>query len=431
MAFGGAPGNGLLPGPWDTQPREGSPLWGWSGDEETLLLLTAEVAKGETQEPERVLTGPWERKSLNPFETDMWSPFSAEVVGSADHNMSLANISSPKVFQEEGPEICNQYLCPLLPLWALIPVTAVCLALLVFGLGGNILTIVVTSCSRQLRNTTSLYLASLAVSDLLLLLLGLPLDLYRLWQSRPWVLGTVVCRVWHWSGEACAYCSILHLTALTAERYVAICYPLRAKVLVTEQRVKALLVVLWAVALFSAAPFLFLVGVQQAGKDDFTRECVPTIYARETGMLDTMLWVTTSYFVLPCLCLYVLHGLIARQLLRVSRAHLGGTSYRNHRQTVRMLARLQPSHSRWRQTVGPGRQRTAAEAAAAGPAMAEGEARASGRSAPARTSLPFQCLERLIAVEGGGSSHDGSPGQAQPPGTGMSTLPHALSQFSE
>ncbi|XP_072841569.1 motilin receptor [Pogona vitticeps] len=254
--------------------------------------------------------------------------------------MSLANISSPKVFQEEGPEICNQYLCPLLPLWALIPVTAVCLVLLVFGLGGNILTIVVTSCSRELRNTTSLYLASLAVSDLLLLLLGLPLDLYRLWQSRPWVLGTVVCRVWHWSGEACAYCSILHLTALTAERYVAICYPLRAKVLVTEQRVKALLVVLWAVALFSAAPFLFLVGVQQAGEDDFTRECVPTIYARETGMLDTMLWVTTSYFVLPCLCLYVLHGLIARQLLRVSRAHLGGTSYRNHRQTVRMLVVL-------------------------------------------------------------------------------------------
>ena len=48
--------------------------WGWSGDEETLPLLTAEVAEGKTREPERVLTGPWELKSLNPFETDMWSP---------------------------------------------------------------------------------------------------------------------------------------------------------------------------------------------------------------------------------------------------------------------------------------------------------------------------------------------------------------------
>lgn len=267
----------------------------------------------------------------------MFCNSSAEVVCSADYNMSLANDSSPKVFPEGGPEICNKYLCPLLPMWALIPVTVVCVALLVLGLGGNILTIVVTSWSRELRNTTSLYLASLAVSDLMLLLLGLPLDLYRLWQSQPWVLGTVVCRIWHWSGEACAYCSILHLTALTAERYMAICYPLRAKVLVTQRRVKALLVVLWAIALFTAAPFLFLVGVQQTGENDFTRECAPTTYAKETGMLGTMFWVTTGYFVLPCLCLYILHSLIARQLLQVSRAHLGGTSYRNHRQTVRML----------------------------------------------------------------------------------------------
>ncbi|KAJ7341574.1 hypothetical protein JRQ81_005840 [Phrynocephalus forsythii] len=289
-------------------------------------------AKGETFGFRQILNL---RKKLEPKEHS-----SAEVGCSADYNMSLTNSSSSKVFQEEGPEICNKYLCPLLPMWALIPVTVVCLALLVLGLGGNILTLVVTSWSQELRNTTSLYLASLAISDLMLLLLGLPFDLYRLWQSRPWVLGTVVCRIWHWSGEACAYCSILHLTALSVERYVAICYPLRAKVLVTQQRVKILLVALWAIALFSAAPFLFLVGVQQAGENNFTHECVPTNYAKETGMLDTMFWITTSYFVLPCLCLYVLHSLIARQLLLVSRAHLGGASYRNHRQTVRMLVVL-------------------------------------------------------------------------------------------
>ncbi|KAH0621836.1 hypothetical protein JD844_023492 [Phrynosoma platyrhinos] len=263
--------------------------------------------------------------------------------------MALANISSPAVCQELTTESwalppCTKYLCPLLPMCTLIPVTAVCGVLFILGVGGNVLTVVVTSRSQELRSTTSLYLGSLAVSDLLLLLLGLPLDLYRLWRSQPWVLGTVLCRVWHWSGEACAYCSILHLTALTAERYVAICFPLRAKVLVTQQRVKALVVVLWAIALLSAAPFLFLVGVQQANstssENDFTRECGPTDYAKESGMLRTMLWVTTSYFVLPCLCLYILHGLIARELLQVSKTHLGGASYRNHHHTVRMLVVL-------------------------------------------------------------------------------------------
>uniref|UniRef100_A0A8C5RLH1 Motilin receptor n=1 Tax=Laticauda laticaudata TaxID=8630 RepID=A0A8C5RLH1_LATLA len=236
---------------------------------------------------------------------------------------------------------CNKYLCPVLPTCILIPVTAVCLVLLVLGVGGNVLTVIVTSCSQELRNTTSLYLGSLAVSDLLMLLLGLPMDLYRLWRFQPWVLGTVLCCVWHWSSEACAYCSILHLTALTAERYLAICFPLRAKVLVTQQRVKALLVVLWAVALLSAAPYLFLTGVKQAGNfssdDDFSRECGPTLYAQQTGLLDTMLWVTTSYFILPFFCLYILHGLIARELLCVGKARLGVASYRNHQQTVLIL----------------------------------------------------------------------------------------------
>ena len=36
MASEGAPEDGLLHGPWLEQQGEGSPLWGWLGDEETL-----------------------------------------------------------------------------------------------------------------------------------------------------------------------------------------------------------------------------------------------------------------------------------------------------------------------------------------------------------------------------------------------------------
>ena len=91
---------------------------------------------------------------------------------------------------------------------------------------------------------------------------------------------------------------------------------------------------------------------------------------------------------------------------------------------------LQPSHSRWWPATGPSRWHRAAEAAVAGLAMAEGKAGASGPSAPARRSLSFHCLERWIAVEGGGVSHDDGLGQAQPPGAGM-TPPHTLSPFPE
>ena len=70
MAFRGTEEDGVLPGPWNVQQGDGFPLWGWSGDEETLPLLTPERNEKLIQEPGRVLAGPWEPKSLNPFETD-------------------------------------------------------------------------------------------------------------------------------------------------------------------------------------------------------------------------------------------------------------------------------------------------------------------------------------------------------------------------
>eukprot|EP00063_Salmo_salar_P082705 XP_014057540.1 PREDICTED: growth hormone secretagogue receptor type 1-like [Salmo salar] len=71
----------------------------------------------------------------------------------------------------------------------LVCVTAVCVLLLAMGITGNMLTILVVWLRPHLRSTTYLYLSSMAVSDLLILLL-MPLDLYyKLWRFRPWDLA--------------------------------------------------------------------------------------------------------------------------------------------------------------------------------------------------------------------------------------------------
>ncbi|XP_065597945.1 motilin receptor [Cyrtonyx montezumae] len=236
---------------------------------------------------------------------------------------------------------CDEWLCSALPLRALVPVTAVCVGLFAVGVVGNVLTVLVTCGHRDGRSTTDLYLGSMALSDLLILL-GLPLDLYRLWRSRPWIFGQLLCRLSHYLSEGCTYCTILHITALTVERYVAVCFPLRAKVLVTRRRVKAVIGALWAFALLSAAPFFFVVGVEQPdNRTDFGRECKPTPRALESGLLGTMFWVTTSYFVLPVVCLSVLYGFIGRELWR-SKGRVRGLGAalraRGHRHAVRILA---------------------------------------------------------------------------------------------
>lgn len=274
---------------------------------------------------------------------------------------------------------CDESRCSPFPLGALVPVTAVCLGLFAVGVSGNVVTVLLIGRYRDMRTTTNLYLGSMAVSDLLILL-GLPFDLYRLWRSRPWVFGQLLCRLSLYLGEGCTYATLLHMTALSVERYLAICRPLRARVLVTRRRVRALIAALWAVALLSAGPFFFLVGVEQdpdrqavqdlngtarltasspppllgssrapalsppsapeaaAAAALFSRECRPS--PAQLGALRVMLWVTTAYFFLPFLCLSVLYGLIGRELWR-SRGPLRSPAIpgreKGHRQTVRVL----------------------------------------------------------------------------------------------
>lgn len=63
----------------------------------------------------------------------------------------------------------------------LVIVTTLCVPLLLLGLLGNALTILVVWLRPQMRSTTYLYLSSMAVSDVLILLL-MPLDLYKVMQ---------------------------------------------------------------------------------------------------------------------------------------------------------------------------------------------------------------------------------------------------------
>ncbi|KAM7372627.1 hypothetical protein PAMP_009782 [Pampus punctatissimus] len=149
----------------------------------------------------------------------------------------------------------------------LVCVTVLYIPLMLFGLLGNILTILVVWLRPHMRSSTYLYLSSMAVSDLLILLL-LPLDLYKLWRPRPWPLGDLACKLTMFLSECCTFCTILHITFLSLERYLAVCWPITAKRLVTRSRTRTLIGCLWLGAAISAAPVLVMVGVEEVGGEE-------------------------------------------------------------------------------------------------------------------------------------------------------------------
>uniref|UniRef100_A0A3Q2VG57 Growth hormone secretagogue receptor type 1 n=1 Tax=Haplochromis burtoni TaxID=8153 RepID=A0A3Q2VG57_HAPBU len=246
------------------------------------------------------------------------------------------------------PEDCSNQEChweePMFGLIELVCVTVIYIPLMLFGLLGNILTILVVWLRPHMRTSTYLYLSSMAVSDLLILLL-LPLDLYKLWRPRPWPLGDLACKLTMFLSECCTFCTILHITFLSLERYLAVCWPITAKTVVTRRRTRAIIGCLWLSAAVSAAPVLVMVGVEDGGGMDGSsnegrggetdkRECRCTHFAISSGLLSAMMILSNLYFLVPLCILGVVYSLIGRTLWLRPKSSRRDQSHRN---TVKML----------------------------------------------------------------------------------------------
>lgn len=231
----------------------------------------------------------------------------------------------------------------IFPIPVLTGVTVTCVLFFFVGVTGNLMTILVVTKYKDMRTTTNLYLSSMAFSDLLIFLC-MPLDLYRIWKYRPWNFGNILCKLFQFVSECCTYATILNITALSVERYFAICFPLRAKIVVTKGRVRGVILVLWMVSFFSAGPVFVLVGVEhENGTNSWdTNECKATEYAIRSGLLTIMVWVSSIFFFLPVFCLTVLYTLIGRKLWKRKRETIGENATsrdKNNRQTVKMLGK--------------------------------------------------------------------------------------------
>ncbi|KAH8864084.1 Neuropeptides capa receptor [Schistosoma japonicum] len=102
------------------------------------------------------------------------------------------------------------------------------IAIFCTGLLGNLATCIVIARNSFMHTRTNCYLFTLSVSDLLLLIFGLPFELQTvLNESYPWKMGTIFCRFRIFLTELCPLVSILVLTIFSVERYLSICHPFR------------------------------------------------------------------------------------------------------------------------------------------------------------------------------------------------------------
>ncbi|XP_075603657.1 5-hydroxytryptamine receptor 1B [Balearica regulorum gibbericeps] len=154
--------------------------------------------------------------------------------------------------------------------------------------------------TRKLHTPANYLIASLAVTDLLVSILVMPIStMYTV--TGKWTLGQIVCDIWLSSDITCCTASILHLCVIALDRYWAITDAVEYSTKRTPKRAAGMIALVWVFSICISMPPLFW---RQAKAEEVSHCVVNTDHVLYT------VYSTVGAFYFPTLLLIALYGRI-------------------------------------------------------------------------------------------------------------------------
>ncbi|XP_056311024.1 dopamine receptor D4 related sequence [Danio aesculapii] len=210
---------------------------------------------------------------------------------------------------------------------------------------GNVLVCLSVLTERSLKTATNYFIVSLAVADLLLAILVLPLYVYSEFLGGIWTLSMYICDALMTMDVMLCTASILNLCAISVDRYIAVVVPLKYNRNQFSVRQLALITATWVLSLGVASPVIF--GLNQ----------VPNRNPHVCKLEDNQFVVYSSVcsFFVPCPVMLFLYYWMFRGLKRWSsgrnRSHLRRPPRGRRSLSLRLGAALQKEKGRAREKV--------------------------------------------------------------------------------
>lgn len=155
--------------------------------------------------------------------------------------------------------------------------------------------------TRKLHTPANYLIASLAVTDLLISILVMPISTMYTVTGR-WTLGQVVCDFWQSSDITCCTASILHLCVIALDRYWAITDAVEYSAKRTPKRAAVMIALVWVFSISISLPPFFW---RQAKAEEEVSDCVVN-----TDHILYTVYSTVGAFYFPTLLLIALYGRI-------------------------------------------------------------------------------------------------------------------------
>jgi 5-hydroxytryptamine receptor 4 len=91
--------------------------------------------------------------------------------------------------------------------------------------GGNALIVVAVFTHKRLQTITNAFVLSLAIADFMVAILVMPFGIYQQYNNKTWMLGGTLCLLTTSLDVMFTTTSIMHLSCLAIDRYLAVCRP--------------------------------------------------------------------------------------------------------------------------------------------------------------------------------------------------------------
>ncbi|XP_072123255.1 5-hydroxytryptamine receptor 1B-like [Mobula birostris] len=154
--------------------------------------------------------------------------------------------------------------------------------------------------TRKLHTPANILIGSLAVTDLMVALLVMPISIVYT-VSGTWSFGQIVCDIWLSSDITCCTASILHLCVIALDRYWAITDAVEYSARRTPERAAGMIVTVWVISVCISIPPLFWRQAKAVGLTD----CMVN-----TDQIFYTIYSTFGAFYIPTLLLIALYGRI-------------------------------------------------------------------------------------------------------------------------
>lgn len=126
------------------------------------------------------------------------------------------------------------------------------------SLSGNAMTIFIVVTRPYMRSVTNCLIANMAMADLLMTFSAMPYSVAYMYVESRWfggIMGTITCKILHFSVALSIAASILTLIVIAVDRFFAVAYPFkRANVI---RKISATSAVIWILSVILMSPYLY------------------------------------------------------------------------------------------------------------------------------------------------------------------------------